>query len=430
MHGWYGTPLLHYGFDELERRLDHVLDRGEHWLCNQNEFAAYRYQVRHTDLSCEHRGERLTVRLQRPLVRFLNDRVPLSLEIGGGLGREDLVAATCTSADLVASSRPVVDGFRFTLHHDRDQGLPARVDVVGSPADPDRVSVVGAAAEFPGLEAGLRHESDRLVLELVNDGPERLIDGTVTFRLPIGWEPGVSVVPIPDLAAGGHWRTTLPLRAVADRDEARVGRAFAVAQLDFRRGGAWGRLYVTCHSDAPVPASCPRDAFLCMGPFVPAVFDPEAFAAHMTSRDPGADGGWDAAPGGPAVWRDHRSDGPVDQEHLDLNVIRTGGDWYRGNSDVYVLRTRLVATHAGQVKLHCHHEDLRQVWLDGVQHVDSRVPLSVTVGPHDLVLVVHCAAGPGTPRHTAFYLKLIDSETGERCSSIDFQRPGTGADTD
>ena len=93
--------------------------RPEWWYCNQNEYAAYRYQYRYSKVTRPvARGKILTFSLTRPVVRDLNDPVPLSFEVGG-VPRAVVIEARSPDANCEPGGRPG-NSYVFHLHHDRD----------------------------------------------------------------------------------------------------------------------------------------------------------------------------------------------------------------------------------------------------------------------------------------------------------------------
>lgn len=417
MHAWYGTERSAFGWDELERRLDYANAKPDIWHCNHNQYAAYRYQYLHSSLEAVDRsGPDVVLRLTRPVVRFLNDTIPLTLVVESPA---KVAAVRCETADVVASNRSAEGRTLFNVSHNYDQRLPTRIGRVENDANRGALSQADEDADFPGLRLLLSASMAGLHLRVENHAGDALTDLHVTYRLPLMWKEGIRHVRVDDLAPGAGWEERWSPQPGAVDPKLLYGPAYAVAQLDFVQGGEAGRLYATCLVPTSEDASFPKNRFAVMGPISPNVFSVEALESAVAAK--AFDNGWTLPDGTALTWRDNAQDGPVDQAILDPEVVRTLGSWYQLESPVYVLRSYVHADRARPVSWVSSPGDIRRVFLNGVVAEEGRGELQA--GRNDLLVVYHCGTVGGTPRHAGCLLRLVDPQTGERLTDIRYERP-------
>ena len=153
MHTWFRTPEAWANF---EKDLDRYGHRPDWWYCNQNEYAAYRYQFQHSRLAASApQGRVLKCRVERPMLLDLDDAVPLTFRITG-VKPEDVESVRCATAECIPSDRKT-GACVWSLKHDRNQALPAKIglarpnvenraELADRDEDPKIAGVRGAAA--------------------------------------------------------------------------------------------------------------------------------------------------------------------------------------------------------------------------------------------------------------------------------------------
>src|SRR5271157_1795400 len=183
MHAWvraWGAP----GFPKLAAIYGRWSNREDWWYCNQNQYAAYRYQALHSRLVTIVEGSTLKAVLRRPSPLDLNDWTPLTFKVDG-VSRDDAVSVSSALADTKALT--LGEAFAFDLFHDRGKGpVEAYAETAVTDGQPR-----GPAGGVEGLQAVLQRKEGMLALLLHNGGTQNLRDIRIVFRLPLRWQDGV-----------------------------------------------------------------------------------------------------------------------------------------------------------------------------------------------------------------------------------------------
>ena len=170
MHTWFRTPEAWANF---EKDLDRYGHRPDWWYCNQNEYAAYRYQFRHSRLvASAPQGRVLKCRIERPMLLDLDDAIPLTFRITG-VKPEDVEGVQCATAECAPSDRKT-GAYVWSLKHDRSQALPVKIGLAPSERGESR----GACGRRRGPEnrrrpALLHFHGGKLRLALDEPGARR-----------------------------------------------------------------------------------------------------------------------------------------------------------------------------------------------------------------------------------------------------------------
>jgi peptidoglycan/xylan/chitin deacetylase (PgdA/CDA1 family) len=428
MHAWvrnWGAP----DFPKLAAVYEGCSGRPDSWYCNQNQYAAYRYQALHSRLAAAADGAALKAVLVRPDPLDLGDWVPLTLRVEG-VPREAVVSAECPGAD--AAPVDLGGGFAFDLFHDRDRGAIAACAEAANPANsPGRED---AKAGPEGLRALLHREGGALRLYLRNDGPAPLRDIRVVFRVPLRWRDGVIRGTLPALGSGAADTLDAPLAERADPEHYCDGPEYDVAQVDYRGAGR-DRLYATCESPGPGPgASFARNGFWVLGPLAgdEADFDPLGFSRPIL------DG---AAPARryEVHWSGRLEWGtlePARASILDPDIIPTTGKpnipkGYVGDRSVYfphtnaqyILWGRIVSPDARTLRAVFRPDCVRRLTLNG-RTVDG-AELKLEKGANDVRILYAPAQREGASfeeGNYGCYFRLADAQ-GRAVRDLRFERP-------
>lgn len=409
MHAWYGTPLSQYGLDELERRLDRMLQVPDAWRTNHNAYAAYMLQVREGSAAVSGRaGTELYVRVERPLPDVLNDPVPVTLEVlGVDPGDIDGIEVDGRAAEVSGRSQP--GRVLVNLAHGHQNPLAARIDRLGNP---DNGEVLAESAAFPGLAGRVRMDGGALSLVIENNSPHAVTDARVTWRLPLMWREGIHRQALGDVPAGGRVESTLAPTAATDDPLVTGGDQYYVAQVDFMHGGVAGRLHLDCAVAGGFGEEFPRGRFQVLGPLDPERFDVAAFGESVSAGRIPATVAWGL--GGPVGWRVAPVDGPVDDGILSPEVIRTTGDWFPVNTPPFALAAEVTVPTERALRIDAIPADTPGMWLDG-RPVEPGSVADFRAGANQLVFVHRNFPFEGQGgRHMAAFLRLVNPATGER----------------
>ncbi len=397
MHAWYGTDWLPFGWDVLEARLDALRAVPNAWHCNQNEYAAYWQQARLSRVQCRRDGATVHITLTRPIMAWLNDSIPLSLQLDG-----------VPPERLTAVEGPGVtrEGACIHVPHALDQRMPQRIGVVHNSANDSDIRYRTEDPDFPGLRANLHYEYGALCLQIDNHSDRPLRGVSAQYRLPLMHTPGVIrrlYHPIP-VGARRQYRLRVPLDPA--RDVAfQYGSAYYAVQLDFQWGDMPARLYVTCQTPPqPVP-SLPAGRCRVLGPV-----DPDSLMWEQLDQGPVT--AESIASQLKRTWADDASVGITPPGWGHPEVICTTGDWRQLVSPVYFIHARVLSPHNQPVRVDGDRAHMRRIWLNGAPLTDGVGALRS--GPNDLLVAYHAGERAGMPAHWGCFLRLSDPQTGRR----------------
>jgi hypothetical protein len=413
MHAWYDTPEKWKTFAE---HLDMLGGRPDWWYCNQNQYAAYRYQLLQSRLGDPVRtGKVLRLILRRPALIDVNDPTPLTLEVRG-VPRDAVSAVACTTADVIRSEREQ-DSYRFHLTHDRDQALPTRVGFIHNRDNHADVTPEDADLDFPAIRALLHFSAGTLRLALENGGQEPLTNVRVTYRVPLAWEQGVVHHRPGDIGAGAGREDLAELTRSTRDYKHNSGRSFFLAQVDFRQAGVPGRLHVACTASADErDPSYPQGGFLKLGPIPEAEFDLDALV--NIAREGRPPDHWDRANGTRVEWL--LSD-PEQPPWLGTEIIRTTGRW-RSQTDepfYYLLCSALHSESEQLVEFRCVQGSIARIFLNGG---DALVrPSTLHPGENSLLILYRAENQAFGAEHAGCFLRIVTPGTTDRVADIRFE---------
>ena len=421
MHAWYGTPRLNYEYDEFEKRLKLLSSLKDIWNCNQNQYSAYRHQVKHGSLAAVTReGQTVEVTLRRPRLLVLNDPMPLTLSIAA-VARQDVKSVLVDGKPLELSKRSVDQRVLFHVPHTDPQGLPIKIGRVQNPDNSEQWNDLKPDADFPNLQAGLSVQNDRLKLRLACKESQRLADVRVTWRAPIGYEIQ-QMVQYPKLTDQGGLQLECPLVEASDPDS-RWGREHFAAQVDFSLDGQRGRLHLTCQRPGKMPDdSLPINGFSLLGPFKPEQVSADqlvSLAKQQWQADQWQSDAWKVDGKQAVAWRPRAQDGYVTQRWMNPEYVRTTGSW-DAYSPGYVLRAIVHSPEDRAARLTVSHPLDSRILIDGQEVKLGTVQLKK--GDNHLMIVYPSATlGVKTQRLTACFVRLADPATNVRFDDIRYQ---------
>jgi hypothetical protein len=406
MHVYYSR--ISNGWERFEADLDRYGHGPDWWYCNENKYAAYRYQFQFGRLAQPaRRGNVLKCRLDRPMLLDLNDAIPLTMRVAG-VKPEDVEAVRCATAECAPADRKT-DVYAFSLSHNRDQALPVKIGLVPPNVDNRAVLKDGDQdTDFPGVRALLHFHNGKLVLILDNQGPEPLTQVRVTYRLPLAWKDGIVRKGIADVPAQGRRETRFAPAPLHADYKYNSGTSFFVAQIDFRQGTTPGRLHTACLVANPKrDPSYPQGGFLKLGPilqrFADATNVAEAIRAGTLQLQP-----WVLPDDSRVEWR---LDDPRDiRNDPELVAVPPGGE----GPQFYILRSDLVSAKAQTVQLPAVTHLALAICLNG-EIIKGQQALQLRAGTNQLWLI-HYASD------TAF-LRVLKLGSVERVTNIRFEPP-------
>ncbi len=403
MHSWYGTSMLPFGWDVLEKRLDDLQAVPDAWHCNQNEFAAYWQQSEHSKLRIKREGATVKLSITRPSMSWLNDPIPLSLLLEG-VDPSQLTAIT--GADVQRH------GNILNVPHSDEHRMPQLIGAIHNDANDTDIRYRVDDPDFPGLHAILYRSDGQLQLQIINQSAYPVSNLRAQYRLPLMHPQGVIARSLPDLGLERQCRQRLPLSNDPQRDPAdSFGEAFYAVQLEFMWGDVPSRLYVTCRTEPIEDSSLPTGRFQVMGPFAPDQFDFRLFEQCKTA---------DAMSNAMGVpWENRSTDLRVDPQWVHPEVIITSGTWRNLSSGIYILRGTVTSPVRREVKISGFPGTVKRVLLNG--QLISNMQGKLKVGANELMLVYHFEPTARSSAHLGCFLRICDTQ-GHRIRDIQYSK--------
>jgi hypothetical protein len=436
MHAWPGS----WGgaaLPQLNDILKRWAGRGAWWYANQNELAAYRYQLAHGPLESETAGGALKLSLRRFEPWALGDAVPVTLRLKG-FG--DAPVASFEGVTLQARRAREKGVWLLELPHSAGHSLPDAYDWHRNPSNKAEGLDEKGKGVLTGLGSRLHFNGHGLKLTLKNK--QALSEVQVTWRVPLGWEaPGPSHYD--RLSAGQGLNVEAALPVVPDALVAQ-GRPYFAAQIDATgEDGRRLRLYSDCHAAAlPRDPQFPKGGFLVLGP-LPGDrpdFELYAFAAKLMrkQRPPpcqslfgDVQGCWEALP-------ESRLD-PLHPELIPAGGVsapRTFYTWdptlyYTHGHNLHYLLAGVIESPSSRAVTVQMPQQVKRFFVNG-KRVRGR-KLNLQAGSNLVTLLyrpgVHDADGQGSfsERNYGPFFRLVDGE-GKRLTDIQYQMPAWRAE--
>lgn len=428
MHPWvkaWGGPE----FPKLAEIYRRWSGRADWWYCNHNQYAAYRYQARHSRLEVSVEGNVLKAALTRPDPLDLNDWTPLTFKVER-VSKEEVISVESPGAEV----QPVALGasYAFDLCHGRKRGAVEAYAETDNPRNTDRLEEAGKGVE--SLRALLYRKGRVLTLVLRNEGEQVLQDIRVVFRLPLRWEEGVVRKQVGTLAGGGSVTLEVPLTERANPEHYADGREYDVAQVDFR-GRRRVRLYAVCEVPGNEPAAFfARSGFWVLGPLPGDMddFDPQVFAKSFQEGTP-PEREYTVPWGRSLIWKILE---PAEASFLDPDIIPTTGKsssrgFYKWHASFhfphtpvhYILSGRVVSPQNQTVRAVFCRKCVKRLWLNG--RGVSGEELSLKQGTNDLRILYAPLMGSESQfseKNYGCYFRLTDA-SGKRMKDVHFTRP-------
>jgi hypothetical protein len=462
------TPILSYAMhvsnnlteEGLEkwakqRQFEAYTGRPNWWYCNQNQYAAYRYQYQFGAVDViERQGDRVRVAVKRPMLLDLNDATPLTLRVGN-VAPAEVVSVSCATAAVEPSKREHAS-HTFSVLHDRDQRLPEKIGIIGNNHNRAELGDDNVDADVPGLKALVHFRDGSLVVTLSNEGAEPITNVRATYRAPLMWKEGVVRRQLADLAPGARGEDRLVLTSATDDGKYLEGDALHIVQLDFSIGGKAGRvhLYTRVDSERERDASYPKRGFWKLGPVKADALDKVALVAALDQGgellDSALGRAWRLPDGARTEWvlkgndveaTSTDEDAYEDSAHpkawtasnhgfrpgafLDVEVIHTFGEDYAQGYGTCLLQTVVVSETDQTVDFLLYpsgpNRSVARIFLNGEIVKDKGARLRQ--GENRLALVCQATSRPDgcSPENNGSFFRIADPETGRRLTNVRYE---------
>jgi hypothetical protein len=276
-------PGGHQDAENEGRIFDLVANKPEYWYCTQNEYAAYRTQLRLTRLTTSVAGRTIKVVLSRPAVDGLNDPIPITFAL------REVEPSDLREMKVEGATIERQDGegeIRFSLSHDRDQRLPTKIDWIANEENAATLDdAKHCARDFPGVSGLLWKDGETLKWRMKNTTGVALSNIQAIYRLPIAYQNGSKRVYFDTLAPETELTQSEPLALASEEPKDRWGLGFFAVEISFTQGQQRGRLYLTTSAKDLVRLddSYPNNHFVRLGPIPKEEYVPQ-MAEDIASR--------------------------------------------------------------------------------------------------------------------------------------------------
>lgn len=215
VHSWH-TPAGLVILDEIYKKLTSHKDW---WNCNQNEYAAYRYEFLNTTVKKEVTGKSVKFTVLRFEPFELGADVPLYFDI------TNAQAVSATGVELADG------GKQLKAAHSAGHALPEKYGYLKL----DKVELKLSVSESDG----------KMTAEIVNRSGKDLCNVSYIFRKPPMY--GKLVERVYGKSVANSAKVTIPAGKIVEKDEFfHVGKPYYAVQVDYILDGKRQRLYADC----------------------------------------------------------------------------------------------------------------------------------------------------------------------------------------
>ena len=218
-----------------------------YWYCAQNDYAAYRWQLKNFKLEpiVTAASGIISYELSRPAAAVAGGNVPLSFKLSSSFAPEVLIDGKSAALEKRGDNDYV-----FSVPYPAEAAGPSKIDALFL-ADGKAQSF----AKFPQLSGSLSLSPDQniLTVTLKNDGPD-LRDVLLTLRLPFPSQQGVFTASFPRVSSSLRESFPIPWGERLFRELSEP--VIIAAQLDFQSDSGAGRVYLVretgvAYADSP-----------------------------------------------------------------------------------------------------------------------------------------------------------------------------------
>lgn len=243
MHSWHTAE----GLKTLRKLLQEVADCPDWWYCNQNEYAAYRFEFHQTKVTKQVKGNEAVFTIVRYEPARLGAAPPLWFSLSGAKPQTVEGAVLKAAAGRIALEPP----------HDPAHRLPETIS---------RLNEKGSFDKFPWMSGSIRKEGETVMVKLENRGKTPVSQLVLTFRSGAAYTPGVQVRKPVELAPGKSIETKFQLGAMRSELRYRLGKPYFVVEADFLRDGKACRAFLPLRLEADSSIRCIGTTARAFGP--------------------------------------------------------------------------------------------------------------------------------------------------------------------
>ena len=391
VHTWQDDK----GFEVLDQIFTRYGHNPKWWYCNENEYAAYRYQFLHSKaVSAERNGDTVTYTIRRIAPQPLGSAIPLTLKF----------SETPLSVKTGEMLNPTRSGL-YKLPHDTDRQIPQYVELIKNTANLPLTAAIFESKKFPGLSVGLHWDDSKQQLQgfLLNRSRVPLKQLSKTLYFPMQWKTPVRSMRTWEVLPGNR-DAFLFTPPAADRHPDPhfcEGTHLYVLQCDFLMDGKAQRIYATTELKQPaISFPCARDTAVFLGP-VPRELLTEDLLARLSIPGKKLEHIGTKAT---EVWRKQAERNGV--KSYILTASSTDQAWIKESRELFkqkkgnqLIALDFTSPEEGKInRLFCSPAHFREAWLNGkkLPNLKNGLPVKTRKGVNRIILVRHPVNWPQT----------------------------------
>ncbi len=391
VHTWQDDQ----GFKELDRIFTKYGHNPKWWYCNENEYAAYRYQFLHSKIvSVKRNGDTVIYTIRRITPHHLGSEIPLSLKFS------ETPVSVKAAEPLSPAGRNL-----YKLPHDKDRQTPQYVELIKNSANLPLTAAIFESKKFPGLSVGLHWNDSKQQLQgfLLNRSrmPLRQINKTIYF--PMQWKTPVRSMRTWEILPGSRdtFLFTPPAEDKHPDPNFSEGSHLYVLQCDFLMDGKPQRIYAAAEvKQALIPFPCARDTAVFLGPVPQETITNDLLARLSVPGKKLESVGTKSM----EIWR-KQADRQGVKSYI-LNAFSTDKKWINETRELFKQKkgNQLIALDFDSPKegknylLFCSPNHFREAWLNGkkLPKLKNKLPVKAQKGINRLILVRNPVNWPQT----------------------------------
>ena len=243
MHSWHTAE----GLKTLRKLLREAADCPDWWYCNQNEYAAYRFEFHQTKVTKQVRGKEAVFTIVRYEPARLGAAPPLWFSLSGAKPQAVEGAVLKAAGGKLALELP----------HDPAHRLPEMISLLNEK---------GSFDKFPWMTGSIRKAGETVTVKLENRGKTPVSQLVLTFRSGAACTPGVQVRNAAELAPGKSLEEKFQLGTMRPELRYRLGKPYFVAEADFLHDGKACRVFLPLRLEADSSIRCIGTTARAFGP--------------------------------------------------------------------------------------------------------------------------------------------------------------------
>lgn len=229
-------------WEAMEEGLKKYANRPDWWYCNQNEYAAYRYQFHHSKLEkVKQQGASVTYKLTLPNPQDLGESIPLSLRASG--------VVSVKGADCKLKT---VNGKEIlNVGHIKKYRLPKVIEALEM-VDGKSISMTGdRKRSLPEIDALLSYDKAKNVLKLTakNQSNKGIKNVQARVGLPLAFDGDDSWYQLGTIPAGKKRDFIFKLPEMKNDENYLSGKQFFFIQMDGKIAKKPVRIYAATKSE-------------------------------------------------------------------------------------------------------------------------------------------------------------------------------------